>query len=238
MGIVVRRVPAPVPAASMDQLVETIERGITPRTRLILIPNPVNLTGQFFPVRRICDLAHAKGIEVCVDGAQGFAHMDFRIGDLDCDYYAASLHKWLMAPIGTGLLYIKREKIAKVWPLMPTGPEVPADSIIKFMDVGTRSFAPTVAVSDAAAPVDSARHLGTRRVVEPRAWIPRPARDARRLHLARRSRRILRGDRAGGPQRARSILRKHSRGAAKSEAPSSGASPSAPRLAFYNSCFE
>ena len=162
-GIVVRRVPVPAPAASMDQLVETIERGITPRTRLILISNPVNLTGQFFPVRRICDLAHAKGIEVCVDGAQGFAHTDFRIADLGCDYYGTSLHKWLMAPIGTGLLYIKREKIAKVWPLMPTDPEAPKDSNFKFMDIGTHSLAPAVAISDA---IHFHQRVGARRKEE------------------------------------------------------------------------
>ncbi|AHG89660.1 aminotransferase class V [Gemmatirosa kalamazoonensis] len=148
-GIVVKRVAVPVPAASMEQLRETIEGGMTPRTRLVLVSQPVNLTGQFFPVKQICEMAHARGADVVVDGAQGFAHVDFKIADLGCDYYAASLHKWLMAPIGTGLLYGRRDKLAKVWPLLPTAPAAPKDVAWKFMDIGTRSMAPFVAIGDA-----------------------------------------------------------------------------------------
>jgi isopenicillin-N epimerase len=149
-GIAVKRVPVPTPASSMDQLVDIFERGITARTRLILVSHPVNLTGQFFPVKRICQMAHARGIEVCVDGAQGFAHMDFTIRDLDCDYFGTSLHKWLLAPIGTGLLYIKQDKIGKVWPLLPA-PTSMSNTMFKFMRHGTLSAAPFLAISDAIA---------------------------------------------------------------------------------------
>jgi isopenicillin-N epimerase len=124
--------------------------GITPRTRLILLSHPVNLTGQFFPVKQICEMAHARGIEVCVDGAQGFAHMDFRRDDLDCDYFGTSLHKWLLAPIGTGMLYIKKDKIGKVWPLVPAPPHM-KNRMQKFMHWGTFSPAPFLAISDALA---------------------------------------------------------------------------------------
>lgn len=149
-GIVVKRVPVPAPANSMDELVEIFERGMTARTRLILLSHPVNLTGQFFPVKRICQMAHARGAEVCVDGAQGFAHMDFKIQDLDCDYFGTSLHKWLFAPIGTGLLYIKREKIGKVWPLVPAPPAM-KEKMGKFMRWGTFSPARFLPIADALA---------------------------------------------------------------------------------------
>ena len=149
-GVVVKRVPVPAPASSMEQLVAIFERGITPHTRLILLSHPVNLTGQFFPVKQICEMAHARGIEVCVDGAQGFAHMDFKRDDLDCDYFGTSLHKWLLAPIGTGMLYIKKEKIGKVWPLVPAPPDM-KNTMLKFMHWGTFSPAPFLAISDALA---------------------------------------------------------------------------------------
>lgn len=149
-GIVVKRVGVPAPAPSMEKLVEIFERAITPRTRLILLSHPVNLTGQFFPVKQICEMAHARNIEVCVDGAQGFAHMDFKRDDLGCDYFGTSLHKWLLAPIGTGMLYIKKEKIGKVWPLIPAPPEM-RERMLKFMHWGTFSPAPFLAISDAIA---------------------------------------------------------------------------------------
>lgn len=147
-GVVVKRVPVPVPASSMEQLIGVFERGITQRTRLILLSHPVNLTGQFFPVKQICEMAHARGVEVCIDGAQGFAHMDFKRDDLDCDYFGASLHKWLLAPVGTGMLYIRKERIGKIWPLVPAPPRM-KDVMLKFMHWGTFSPAPFLAISEA-----------------------------------------------------------------------------------------
>lgn len=149
-GVRVTRVAVPTPARSMDDLVAIFERAITSRTRLILLSHPVNLTGQFFPVKRICDMAHARGVEVCVDGAQGFAHVDFKRDDLGCDYFGTSLHKWLFAPIGTGLLYIRRDKIEKVWPLGAAPGEL-RGQMSKFMRWGTFSTAPFLAISDALA---------------------------------------------------------------------------------------
>ena len=149
-GVRVTRVSVPVPPESMDDLVTIFERALTPRTKLILVSHPVNLTGQFFPVKRICDMAHAHGVEVCVDGAQGFAHVDFKRDDLGCDYFGTSLHKWLLAPIGTGLLYIRSEKIANVWPLFGAPPEMKT-RMAKFMRWGTFSPAPVLAISDALA---------------------------------------------------------------------------------------
>lgn len=149
-GVRVTRVALPVPARSMDDLVGAFEHALTPQTRLILLSHPVNLTGQFFAVKRVCEMAHAHGVEVCVDGAQGFAHMEFKRDDLDCDYFGTSLHKWLLAPIGTGMLYIRRDKIAKVWPL-GAAPATMKDSMTKFMRWGTFSPAPFLAIADALA---------------------------------------------------------------------------------------
>jgi len=122
----------------MNELVDIFEMGITSKTKLILVSHPVNLTGQLFPIKRICDMAHSKGVEVAVDAAQSFAQIDYKISDLDCDYFATSLHKWLMAPKVTGLLYMKQDKIAKTWPVMPA-PESYENDIRKFERMGTIS---------------------------------------------------------------------------------------------------
>lgn len=152
-GIVVRRVEeVPVPARTMSELVEMYERHVTPRTRLILVTHPFNSNGQLFPVREICEMAHRKGVEVLVDGAQSFALVDQRISDLGCDYYGTSLHKWLLAPIGTGMLYIRKDKIGKVWPLFPPDPtDASKESMSKFHFQGTQSAAVGVAISEALA---------------------------------------------------------------------------------------
>jgi selenocysteine lyase/cysteine desulfurase len=100
------------------------------------------------PVRRISDMAHAKGIEVLVDGAHGFMHVPFKLADLGCDYYTASLHKWLMAPPGNGFVRIPKNRISKIWPLTPPGVDDPND-IRRFEDVGTRTPANRVAIAEA-----------------------------------------------------------------------------------------
>lgn len=148
-GVVVVKVPVPVPPTELDDLVQLFERAITPRTRLILLSHPVNLTGQMFPVRKICDMAHARGIEVVLDAAQSFGMIDHRIADLGCDYYGTSLHKWLMGPKGTGMLYVKRDKIEKVWPLMPP-PKRYLNDIRKFEGWGTVPATP-LAIGEALA---------------------------------------------------------------------------------------
>lgn len=154
-GVAVKKISnVPMPPKSMSELVEMYERNITPKTRLILLTHPVNYTGQLFPVKQICDMAHRKGIEVVVDGAQSFAQVDYKQADLGCDYFGTSLHKWLCAPIGTGMLYIRKDKIGKVYPLVPASNPQDKDykeKITKFQDFGTYSVAMALAVSEALA---------------------------------------------------------------------------------------
>lgn len=104
--------------ASDEEIVSLYERAITPKTKLIMICHMINITGQILPVRKICDMAHKYGVEVMVDGAHAIAHLQFKIPDLNCDYYGASLHKWLAVPLGVGLLYIKEKHQSKIWPLL------------------------------------------------------------------------------------------------------------------------
>jgi len=103
-GIVLKLVSFPVPLKDPNELVRRFENALTPKTKVILVCHITNLTGQIFPVRRICQMGRQRGIEVIVDGAHAFAHFPFKHADLDCDYYGTSLHKWLLAPVGTGFL--------------------------------------------------------------------------------------------------------------------------------------
>lgn len=148
-GITVKKVRVPSPPRSMDELVAMIERGITARTRLILVCHQVNLTGQMFPIKEICEVARASNIEVVVDAAQSFGQIDFKLGDLGCEYFGTSLHKWLMAPKGTGLLYVRRDKVADTWPLLPP-PKEHYDDIRKFEALGTIPAIP-LAIGEAIA---------------------------------------------------------------------------------------
>src|SRR5213594_2878632 len=147
-GIVVKEISFPVPPPSQDDLGDRIERAITPKTRVIHVCHITNLTGQIFPVKRICQLGRARGIEVIVDGAHAYAHFPFMRDELDCDYYGTSLHKWLTAPIGTGFLYVRRAKIAKIWPMMAAPPEM-NDNIRKFEEIGTHPAANHNAIVEA-----------------------------------------------------------------------------------------
>ena len=123
-------------------------QGITPRTRLILVSHITFTTGQIFPVKRICQLGRERGIEVVVDGAHAFAHVPYTVSDLDCDYYGTSLHKWLMAPHGTGFLYVRRSKINRLWPLMAAD-KSQDDNIRKFEEIGTHPAANHNAIAEA-----------------------------------------------------------------------------------------
>lgn len=136
-GVVIDKIKIPVPCHDLGEIVEAFRARITPRTKLILISHPINLNGQLFPVAAISRLAHQHGIEVVVDAAQSFALTDYKIADLGCDYLGTSLHKWLQAPKGSGLLYVKRDKIAKVWPLFASGTTRKKDDIRKFELYGT-----------------------------------------------------------------------------------------------------
>ena len=153
-GIVLRRISLPVPAEDDDEVVRRFERSITDKTRLILMCHMINLTGQILPVRKVVAMAReargarGRGIPVIIDGAHALAHFAFRLSDLDCDYYGTSLHKWLFAPHGTGLLYVRRERIKDLWPLMAAGEDQHAD-IRKFEEIGTHPAANTLAIAEA-----------------------------------------------------------------------------------------
>ena len=149
-GIVVKQVGFQVPPPSDEYIVEQFRAAITPRTRVIEFPHITNLTGQILPVRQIMEMARAKGFEVIVDGAHAFAQFPFTRDGLDVDYYGTSLHKWLHAPIGTGFLYVRRDRIRRVWPLMAASAGQDAD-IRKFEEIGTHPAANHNAISMAVA---------------------------------------------------------------------------------------
>jgi selenocysteine lyase/cysteine desulfurase len=147
-GIVLKTIKIPVPAKDPSEITAAYEAGFTPRTRLLLVSHVINLTGQITPVRDICEMARRRGVETVVDGAHSFAHFEFKRDDLACDYYGTSLHKWLHAPKGTGMLYVRRDKIEKVWPLLAAEKSMDAD-IRKFEETGTRSAAQRLAIGEA-----------------------------------------------------------------------------------------
>lgn len=147
-GLVLKMVKVPIAPERLDDIVEAFERGITPKTKVILISHVINITGQILPVKKVSELARSRGIEVIVDGAHSFGHFDFKQQDLGCDYYGTSLHKWLYAPKGTGLLYVKRDKIGKLWPLM-AAEKTQSTDIRKFEEIGTHSAAPRLAIGEA-----------------------------------------------------------------------------------------
>jgi isopenicillin-N epimerase len=147
-GLVLKLIKIPTPPRDVKEITVAFERGITNRTRLILISHQINITGQITPVKAVCELARAKGIETIVDGAHSFAQFDFKQADLGCDYFGTSLHKWLFAPKGTGLLFVRRERIEKIWPLMAAESKQAGD-IRKFEEVGTHSAAPRLAIGEA-----------------------------------------------------------------------------------------
>ena len=147
-GIKLKMISFPTPPPSMDDLFDRFERAITPRTRVIHFCHITNLTGQIFPVKKICQMARNRGIEAIVDGAHAYAQFPFTHQDLDCDYYGTSLHKWLLAPHGTGFLYVRKEKIEKLWPMM-AAPATMNANIRKFEEIGTHPAANHNAIAEA-----------------------------------------------------------------------------------------
>ena len=147
-GIVLKMISFPVPPPSMDDLYQRFERAVTPKTKLILLCHITNRTGQIFPVRKICDMAHARNISVIVDGAHAFNHFPYNLSELGCDYYGVSLHKWTCAPIGTGFLYVRKSRIASTWSLMASS-DRQKDDIRKFEEIGTHPAANHNAISAA-----------------------------------------------------------------------------------------
>ena len=135
-GVTNRLVSVPNHPKTDEEIVDLYASAITEKTRLLMVCHMINITGQVLPIRKICDMAHARGVEVMVDGAHAYSHIDFRMSDLDCDYYGTSLHKWLSAPLGSGMLYVRKEKIDNVWPLLAAG-DLDANDIRRLNHIGT-----------------------------------------------------------------------------------------------------
>ena len=126
----------PMDPKSDDEVVQVYANALTPATRLLMIPHMVNITGHVLPVRAICEMAHARNVPVMVDGAHAFAHLEYKIPDLHCDYYGASLHKWLATPLGAGILYVKKDRISSLWPVF-ADLGMPDNDIRKLNHTGT-----------------------------------------------------------------------------------------------------
>ena len=158
-GIVNRVVEVPLHPQSDAEIVSVYERAITPKTRLLMVCHMVNITGQILPVRAIADMAHRHGVDVMIDGAHAFAQLDFKIPDLGGDYYGASLHKWLGSPLGTGLLYVRADKIAKLWPVFADS-SVPENDIRKLNHTGTHPVHTDLAIQNS---IDFHESIGIQR---------------------------------------------------------------------------
>ena len=143
-------VDVPMDPRSDAEVVQVYANALTPKTRLLMIGHMVNITGHILPVRKICDMAHARGVHVMVDGAHAFAHLDYKIPDLGCDYYGASLHKWLATPLGAGLLWVKKERIAGIWPMF-ADLSMPDDDIRKLNHKGTNPVHTALTIPDSIA---------------------------------------------------------------------------------------
>jgi len=147
-GVVNKMVSVPNNPSSDEEIVNLYANAITPQTKLLMICHMINLTGQILPVRKICDMAHNKGVQVMVDGAHAFGHIKFTIPELGCDYYGSSLHKWLSVPLGSGLLWVKKENISKIWPLIAPYDMSP-DDIRRLNHIGTHPVYTDLTVEDA-----------------------------------------------------------------------------------------
>jgi selenocysteine lyase/cysteine desulfurase len=147
-GSVNKIISIPMDPKSDEEIVQLYANAITPKTKLLMVCHMINITGHILPVRKICDMAHSKGVPVLVDGARAFAHLNFKISDLNCDYYGCSLHKWLSVPIGAGLLYVKKENISKVWPIFAEGGKKD-DDILRLNHTGTHPPATDLTIADA-----------------------------------------------------------------------------------------
>jgi selenocysteine lyase/cysteine desulfurase len=148
--IVNKVISLPLHPKNDQEIVDAYEKAISPKTKVILVTHLINITGQVLPVRKIADMAHSKGVEVISDSAHALGHIDFKITDLDCDYFGTSLHKWVGAPLGNGMMYIRKGKIDRVWPLLGDSSHA-EDDIRKFEHWGTRPNAIINSILDALA---------------------------------------------------------------------------------------
>ena len=158
-GMVNRLITIPNDPQSDDEIVQAYEQAITPKTRLLMTCHMINITGHVLPVRKIADMARRHGVAVMVDGAHAFAQLDYRIPDLGAEFYGASLHKWLGAPLGAGLLYVRRDMVAKLWPIYGDA-GVPDDDIRKLNHTGTHPVHTDLAINDA---IDFHEKIGIQR---------------------------------------------------------------------------
>ena len=147
-GVVNKQVSVPNHPESDEEIVKLYVSAITDKTKLLMVSHIINITGQILPVRKIADAAHERGVQVLVDGAHSFGHFKFNILDLHCDYFGSSLHKWLSVPLGSGILYVKKEKIGNIWPLLAEG-ERKSDDISRLNHKGTHPAHTDLAISDA-----------------------------------------------------------------------------------------
>lgn len=147
-GIVLRKVALPPPPVPLDVFYDRITAAVTPKTRVLLVCLMTHWTGQMAPIKRLAAFARQHDLHYVVDGAHGFMHIPINVVDYDCDYFIGSLHKWLMAPPGNGFLYVRRSRIAGLWPLTPAA-EKEKNDIRKFEDVGTRTQANRVVMAEA-----------------------------------------------------------------------------------------
>jgi selenocysteine lyase/cysteine desulfurase len=161
-GMVNKLISLPLNPQNDDEIIKLYENAITSKTKLIMICHMINITGQILPVKKICDMAHSKGVEVMVDGAHAVSHIDFKISELNCDYYGSSLHKWLGVPLGVGILYVKKEKIKQIWPLFGEY-GFKEDEIRKLNHTGTFSVASDIAINHA---IDYNNAMGIKRKEE------------------------------------------------------------------------
>lgn len=147
-GVVNKRISVPNHPKSDEEIVNLYASAITEKTKLLMVCHMVNITGQILPIRKICDMAHSKGVLVMVDGAHAFAHFRYNIPDLGCDFYGTSLHKWLSVPLGAGFLYVKKEHIPNVWPLIGDGNTNMAD-IYRLNHIGTHPVHTDLGINNA-----------------------------------------------------------------------------------------
>ena len=130
-----------------EEIVSIYESQITDKTKLIMVCHMINITGQILPIKKICEMAHSYGVEVMVDGAHCVGHFDFSIDEFNCDYYGSSLHKWLATPLGAGLLYVNRNNIHKIWPLLANG-NTNKNDIKRLNHIGTHPVHTDLAISN------------------------------------------------------------------------------------------
>ena len=158
-GIVNKIISVPNQPENDEEIVSLYEQQITKKTKLIMVSHMINITGQILPVKKICEMAHSYNIDVLVDGAHCVGHIDVDIKDLNCDYYGSSLHKRLSAPLGTGLLFVKKEKISKIEPIL-AGHVHQRDNIMRLNHIGTHPVHSDLAINDA---IDYLESIGIER---------------------------------------------------------------------------